>query len=130
MCFTQSYKCKYHLNNHNMKKVKLVLVAVALTVSSLSFASEKNPSTSTKKELQKEIVTILGSQIEKVGDKTVKAEISLTLNSKSEIVILSVKSKNEKLEGIVKSKLNYKKVKVKTVKEGEVFVLPLKVVNK
>lgn len=113
-----------------MKKVKLVLVAIALTVSSFSFASEKNPSTSTKKELQKEIVTILGDHIEKVGEKTVQAEISLTLNSKSEIVILSVKSKNEKLEGIVKSKLNYKKVKVKAVNEGEVYVLPLKVVNK
>lgn len=117
-------------NNHNMKKVKLVLVAVALTVSSFSFASEKNPSTNTKKELQKEIVTILGDHIEKVGENIVQAEVSLTLNSKSEIVILSVKSKNEKLESIVKSKLNYKKVKVKAVNEGEVYVLPLKVVNK
>lgn len=112
-----------------MKKVKLIVAVVALMVSSMSFASSKIPTT-TKQELQQEITTILGKQIQKLGEDIVKAEISFTLNAKSEIVVLSVKSKNDKIESLVKSKLNYQKVNVKAVNEGEVYVLPLKVVNK
>lgn len=111
-----------------MKKVKLIVAAVALMVSSMSFASSVIPTT-TKQELQKEITSILGKKLEIVGKDIVKAEISFTLNSKSEIVVLSVKSKNDKIESLVKSKLNYQKVKVRAVNEGEVYVLPLKVVN-
>lgn len=111
-----------------MKKFKLVVALVALTFTTLSFASEKNPVA--KKELRTQIVSILGDSVEKVGEDIVEAEVSFTLNDKSEIVILSVKSDNEQVERIVKGRLNYKKVDVKAVNEGKIYRMPLKIVNK
>lgn len=111
-----------------MKKVKLILVAVAIMVSSVSFATNGNPTT-TKKELHNQIVSILGNKVEALAETNLEAEVSFTLNSKSEIVVLSVKSDNQKMENFVKNKLNYKKVAVKAVNEGKIYRVPLKIVN-
>jgi len=52
-----------------------------------------------------------------------------TLNDKSEIVVVSVNSDNDIGDSFVKSKLNYKKVKVKTLTPGKMYRLPLKIVT-
>ena len=48
------------------------------------------------------------------------------INNENEIVILSVNSKVIELRNFVKSKLNYKKVKVRGMLKGEIYKMPLK----
>jgi len=59
-----------------------------------------------------------------------QAEVVFTLNDQSEIVIVSVNCENEILDGYIKRKLNYKKVQVSALDEGEIYRMPLKIVHK
>lgn len=72
---------------------------------------------------------MLGETIEKLADNKIVAEIVFTLNEKSEIVIVSVKSQNQRIDSFVKSKLNYKKVHLKTINEDKIYHMPLTIVN-
>ncbi len=45
------------------------------------------------------------------------------------MIILSVTSPNVKAEAYLKSKLNYKKISVRPTKEGELYLLPLRMIK-
>lgn len=55
------------------------------------------------------------------------AQVRFTLNGEGEIVVLSVATDSENLERFVKSRLNYKKVKISNVKEGKLFTVPVRI---
>jgi len=115
-----------------MKSLKsiITIIAISLATTFSTAASEKKslegPLEITKK-LRTEIVSILGSKIPMELKETSTAEISFMVNNKNEIVILSVNSKINELDTYIKSKLNYKKVKVKGTLKGEVYKMPLKI---
>jgi len=106
-----------------MKNLKLMTAVVALAFLSLSFTN----TTDTKKQLHEQIVKLIGNSTDIFGqDINVVTEITLTVNEKSEIVVVSVKSDNNSLvDNFVKSKLNYKKVNVKVLNPGELYRVPL-----
>jgi len=107
-----------------MKNLKLLTAVVALAFLTLSFTN----TTDTKTQLHQQIVELIGDSTDIFGDINVETEITLTLNEKSEIVVISVKSDNNSLvDNFVKSKLNYKKVNVKVLNPGELFRVPLKI---
>jgi len=111
-----------------MKKLKLLVLAFALFAMNVS-AAVLNPVKPTDK-LRAEIVDIIGPNCPYEYDKNeCTAEVLFTINTKGEMIILSVTSPNAKAEPYLKSKLNYKKVSHKATKEGELFLLPLRMVK-
>jgi len=111
-----------------MKKFKLFIVAFTLFAMSAS-AAVFNPIKPTDK-LRVEIIDLIGTTCPYDYDKNeCTAEVLFTVNSKSEIIILSVVSPNPKAESYLKSKLNYKKVSQEIKREGEVYLLPLRMVR-
>ncbi|MCK5867003.1 MAG: hypothetical protein KAG14_01260 [Mycoplasmataceae bacterium] len=103
---------------------KLIIVAIALFTLNLSAAeSPVKPN----ELLRTDIVQLLGVDCPaELTNKTCSIDVIFTINSKSEVIVLSVNAPNEDTEEFIKRKLNYKKVSYKTIKEGELFLLPLK----
>ncbi|NOQ91483.1 MAG: hypothetical protein GQ552_02055 [Flavobacteriaceae bacterium] len=111
-----------------MKKSNLFILAFTLFAMNLS-AAVLNPIKPTDK-LRAEIINYIGTNCPYDYNKNeCTAEVLFTVNSKSEIIILSVISPNPKAESYLKSKLNYKKVSQETKREGEVYLLPLRMVR-
>ena len=112
-----------------MKKLKLTITAIALCFATLAAsATEINPS---KKEANKafrsKIVSLIGSEAPSylTQGKDVTAKLSLMLNNKNQVIVVSVDSKSGNVEEYVKSKLNYQKINVKGLKKGEIYRVPL-----
>ena len=112
-----------------MKNLKLIALVLAIGISSISFAAPTKTA-DPKSELREQIVDILGDTINVLCENDVEAEVVFTLNNKSEIVIVSVNCENGDLDGYIKSKLNYKKVEVTSLNEGQIYRMPLKIVHK
>ncbi len=104
-----------------MKNLKIMTAVVALAFLSLSFTS----TTETKEELHQQIVKLIGDSSESLNEVNLEVDITFTLNSKSEIVVLSMNSDNDDVDRFVKSKLNYKRVSVKVLNPGEMYLIPL-----
>ncbi len=112
-----------------MKKLNFFIIAFtlfALNVSATTFTGPVKPTS----QLRSEIVDIIGPNCPYDYNKNeCTAEVLFTINTNSEIIILSVNSPNTKAEGFLKSKLNYKKVSHTPKREGEIFLLPLRMVK-
>ena len=55
------------------------------------------------------------------------AQVRFTLNKEGEIVVLSVDTDNDTLEGFVKGKLNYKKVQIEDITEGKMYTVSVRI---
>ena len=110
-----------------MKKLKLVLAAIAISFASLTATATETEPKSSNNELRSQIVSLLGSEAPTsiTDGKDVKASVSLMLNNKNQIVVLSIDSKSGSVETFVKSKLNYQTIDVKGLKKGEIYRVPL-----
>ena len=113
-----------------MKKVIVLFLGFTLSTSMLfANTNNNNPIAEAKKQLRTEIVRLLGNNEFPLSEEFAQAEISILLNSKNELVILSVKSQNSLLESYIKRKLNYKTVKINTVSKMKVYRMPIKIVK-
>jgi hypothetical protein len=113
-----------------MKKLIVLFLGFTLSTATLFAANnEPGPVTIAKKELRTQIVKLLGNKEFPLKADFVKAEISLLINKEGEIIIVSIHSKNTLLKDYVKRKLNYKKVKVNTLRKMKVYRIPLKIVK-
>ena len=112
-----------------MKNLKLVALVLAICISSISFAAPTETA-DPKSELREQIIDLLGDTNVAFSDNALEAKVVFTLNDQSEIVIVSVNCENEILDGFIKRKLNYKKVQVSALDEGEIYRMPLKIVHK
>lgn len=112
-----------------MKKFNYLIIAFVLFTMNVSAATTTEPVKPTS-QLRSEIVDLIGPNCPYEHDKDeCTAEVLFTINTKSEIIILSVTSPNTRAEGYLKSKLNYKKVSHTPKREGEIFLLPLKMIR-
>jgi len=111
-----------------MNKLNLFILAFSLFAMNIS-AAIIDPIKPTDK-LRAEMVEFIGTNCPYEYDKNeCKAEVLFTINSKSEIIILSVISPNSQAESYLKGKLNYKKVSQKNNREGIIYLLPLRMVR-
>ncbi len=109
-----------------MKKLKIFVLALTLFAMNAS-AAVIDPLTPTAK-LRNEIIDLIGNDCSFEYDKDAcTAEILFTINHKSEIVVISVTSDNPNADKFIKSRINYVKVNYKVEKDGELFLLPLRV---
>jgi len=118
-----------------MKNLKIFLIAVVLFSINVS-AKDHDPVNPDKPinpvttQLRNDIIKLIGDECPYEYHKNeCTAEVLFTINTKSEIIVLSVHSPNKLAEAYIKSRLNYKKSNYKPVKEGEVFLLPLRMVK-
>ena len=109
-----------------MKNLKLFIAIVAISVSSVMSVSANTEPTEAKKNLRAQIVTLLGNHSYDLDNQTLTAEISVMLNNKGELIVISVESDDDQVQSFVKSRLNYKKVSVKEIKKGTVYRISLK----
>ena len=117
-----------NLNYYIMKKLSLFIIAFALFTIQVS-AAITGP-IKPNSQLQTDIVNLIGAECDFDFDKAeCTAEVLFTVNSKGEVIVISVNSLNPNAEVFIKNKINYKKVGYKTNKEGELFLLPLKIVK-
>ncbi|WP_298545428.1 hypothetical protein [uncultured Aquimarina sp.] len=109
---------------------KLIVLVVAVLVSTQVFANDKNTKETNKEKLRSEIAVLLEKPQIKLERNEINASIEFILNAKGEIVILSVDSDKEAIDDYVKTRLNYKKVDADITRTGnKVFKLKLKVLN-
>ena len=109
-----------------MKNLKLIIAIVVISISSVVSVAANTEPTEAKSDLRAQIVTLLGNHNYDLGSETLTAEISVMLNNKGELIVISVKTDDEQVESFVKSRLNYKKVSVKEIKKGTVYRVLLK----
>ncbi len=107
-----------------MKRVSLFLAAAFLFVVTAS-ANTTEPA-NVAKQLSTEIQEMLESNSFKI-QKDLTANVKFTINEAGEIVVLSVETADASLEGFVKSRLNYKKVKVQNLVEGRYYTVPVRI---
>lgn len=113
-------------NKQVMRKFSLVLVAAMLLSVGGIFANnpkKANP----EKTLSTQIAELLDNNPFIVADHDLTAQVKFMLNNKKEIIVISVDTDNELLEGFVKSRLNYKKVDSKDCKRGETYTVPVRI---
>lgn len=111
-----------------MKSLKLLVLALGLFTINIS-AANLNPVKPTD-ELRVEMVELIGSNyMNEMEANELGAEVLFTVNNNKEIIILSVDSDNRLLESYLKNKLNYKKVNHRPSKNGEIYLLPVKMVK-
>ncbi len=111
-----------------MKKLTVLLVAFVLGSTQL-FATGGTP-VDAEKELRNHIAVLLKSPEIKLDKEELKANIEFTLNSKKEIVVLTVNAEESIVTDYVKSRLNYKKVNSEISKiENKVFKIALKILK-
>jgi hypothetical protein len=110
-----------------MKKIKSIIAILAISLSTIFSVNATEVTPSKTKELRTEIVSILGSKIPLELKESSTAEISFIINNQNEIVIISVGSDVNVLNDYIKTKLNYKKIKIKGIVKGEIYRMPLKI---
>lgn len=102
------------------------LIIAAITLFTLNLSAAESP-VKPNELLRADIVQLLGENCPaEFNNQSCTVDVIFTINSKSEVIVLSVTAPNEVAERFIKRKLNYKKVSFKTTKEGELFLLPLK----
>lgn len=112
-----------------MKNLKIFIVAFALFTISLSAGVMNNP-IKPNAELRAELVELIGTDCPFDYNKDAcTAEVLFTINSNGEVIVISVISPNPKADSYIKSRINYKKVGYNTNRDGELFLLPLRIVK-
>jgi len=109
---------------------KLIVLLVAILASTQIFANEKTEKKNTEDNLRNELVVLLKKPEIELSKEEIKANIEFILNTKGEIVILTVDSEKEEIENFVKSRLNYKKIDANSKKiTNKVYKFSLKVLK-
>jgi hypothetical protein len=109
-----------------MRKFKTITVALALFVTMGAFATEGEKGTK-EKSLSGQIYEMLKDNQFNVDYKELSAEVRFIVNENGELIVLSVETEDEVLDGFVKNRLNYKKVKLENVAPGRVYQLPVRI---
>ena len=109
-----------------MRKFKTITVALALFVTMGAFASEGKKETK-EKSLSGQIYEMLKDNQFNVDYKELSAEVRFIVTENGDLIVLSVKTEDEVLDGFVKNRLNYKKVQLENVAPGRVYELPVRI---
>jgi hypothetical protein len=118
-----------NLNYIIMKNLKLFIAAFALVFAVQVSANTEKPIKATA-QLQSELVHLMGSEVPfQIENGELTAEVLFTVNSKGEVIVLKIVSDNPAAEKYIKSRINYKKVSHRTSKPGEIYMMPVRVVQ-
>ena len=111
-----------------MKTLKTFAFALAFATSSLAFAGTHPEKNVEPKSIGQVMADIL-SQPEVDINFDQRAAVEFFVNDDKEIVVVSVQTRNKRLEKFIKSRLNFEKVSGDNVKTNENLVVHLKFKN-
>ena len=118
-----------NLNYIIMKNLKLFIAAFALVFAVQVSANPEKPIKATA-QLQSELVDLMGSEVPfQIENGELTAEVLFTVNSKGEVIVIKIVSDNPAAEKHIKNRINYKKVSHRTSKPGEIYMMPVRVVQ-
>lgn len=109
-----------------MKTLKILLLAVAFTFSSVLTASTEPTIADPNTTISSEVEKLLKNPSFSV-DHDITAEVKLVINDDNELVVLSVDSETTQLESYIKSRLNYNKLSVKLNTGQKTFLVPVRI---
>ena len=109
-----------------MRKFKTITVALAFFATMSAFATKGKKATNDN-NLSGQIYEMLKDNQFNADQNELTAEVKFIVNEKGELIVLSVETKDEVLEGFVKSRLNYKKVQLNNVAPGRVYEIPVRI---
>ena len=112
-----------------MKNLKLFIVALALTFAIQVSANNPDP-VKPSAELRSELVHHLGDKaFFESYDQEVTAKVLFTVNTRGEIIVISIESEDQGVIDLIKYKINYKKVSYLPKKAGEMYLMPVRIVK-
>ena len=108
-----------------------MLVAALLLSTGSIFAndSKKDAKPSKTENLSQQIGELLNNNNLKENHQGQEAQVLFMLNSDKEIVVLSVDTETEDLEGFIKARLNYKAVAINEYEEGKKYTVSVRVAS-
>ncbi|GGG27828.1 hypothetical protein GCM10011344_30810 [Dokdonia pacifica] len=109
-----------------MKNLKIYLVAILLAAGTTVFANNTTPKVENKETNVTTQIAELLKNPEMEINEDIKAKVTFMVNDNKELVVINVDTKNESVDAFIKSRLNYKKLN--TLKTGEEWVLPVRIV--
>lgn len=114
-----------------MKKLKILFIVFSLFAIS-AFATDFDPINPIRptEQLRAEIIDLIGTRCPYEYDKNeCRAIVLFKVNSKNEIEILKVISKNIKAEPYLRNKLDNKQVTKPPYEKEQIFLLPLRMIK-
>ncbi len=114
-----------------MRKISLMLVAALLLSTGSIFANDlkKDVEPSKTENLSKQIGEFLNSNNLNEANQGHEAQVLFMLNSDKEIVVLSVETDQEDLEGFIKGRLNYQEVAISEYEEGKKYTVSVRIAS-
>lgn len=111
-----------------MRKIKTVSTVLALFAVMSVFANKgKKKVANESNNLSGQIYEMLKDNQFNLESHDLTAEVRFIINENNELVVLSVETNDEILEGFVKSRLNYQKVGSSAVVPGRVYEVPVRI---
>nr|WP_299346686.1 hypothetical protein [Allomuricauda sp.] len=104
-----------------MKKTIFTVFTMLVLVSSNALGNEKPA-----EKLAVQIQQMLKDNFIKLDNQELTADVRFTINKEGEIVVLSVYTESQYLEGYLKGRLNYRKVEMNQIEEGKVYTVPVR----
>ncbi len=111
-----------------MRKLSLVFAAALLFTAGNVFANNAttvDPSQSLSEQISDFLK--LKDNVFNIDNQDLTANVLFTLNHNKEIVVISVDTESDVLEGFVKSRLNYQEVALTDFHEGKLYTVPVRI---
>ena len=121
--FMSSFVYQSLINRTIMKTIKMLLLVVAITFSSVLSASTAPRNAETLAITSDVLKRLKNPQF--ILEQDTKANVTLTVNKNNEIVVLSVDSDNEEIVNYIKSRLNYSKISVELYDKSKTYIVPV-----
>lgn len=114
-----------------MRKVSLMLVAALLLSTGSIFAndSKKDVKSSKSQNLSEQIGSYLNDNEFNERHDGHSAQVLFMLNEDKEIIVLSVDTDADNLEGFIKSRLNYKHVDLSEYEAGKKYTVSVRIAS-
>ncbi len=106
--------------------IKILLLVVAITFSSVLSASTDRPTVKESKTLTEEIQDLL-KHPNFTTTEDMHANVTLMLNKNGELVVLAIDSESKTAKNFIKRRLNYKKLDVDVASLNKTFVVPISI---
>ncbi len=110
-----------------MRTIKIMLLIVALTFSSVLVASTNVEEKGTESVAITEEIGKLLKNPRFIVENDVLASVTLTINKNNEIVVLSVDCNEDYLDNFIKSRLNYHKLPVSLQNVAKTYKVPVRI---
>jgi hypothetical protein len=110
-----------------MRTIKIMLLIVALTFSSVLVASTNVEEKGTESVAITEEIGKLLKNPSFILENDVLASVTLTINKNNEIVVLSVDSEEDYLDSFIKSRLNYHELPVTLQNVEKTYKVPVRI---